>query len=337
MFALKIKFLIKINKKNVNILNILNINMSYISFDVMKVSHDKIRSAYHNLALSKYENLKGICQNIYQGVSNALDMALASKVQLRIQIDNTKTVIDTSDTLIKLLQAQLESSPNPDSIKNEIRSLQQQRDENINFIIEYTKKKSEYLEKEASNIESYEIKSRLEQETQNLNQYLNDKTIPKIKKYEVLKAEAQQNYDDITAAMRVFEEFNLFDFYFDIIPTPEELAQYLDVGMNSTELAAVLLGIKVYTKLSQEVGDSLSYASITRTRDFVRDQIDEYTEELYKWNDEKLQVEKNQNDINHMIIIESELFVFTEQVRNLAGLYTIFADEINLLLTDLGD
>lgn len=311
--------------------------MPDVSFDIMVESQKKIRSAYQNLANTQFPEFKDFCESIYNNVTKTLDMASSSKIQVKIQIDNTKASISTSNTLIKALQAQIDSGGDPDTILPQIKSLREQGDGFIDTLIESTENKSKDLQTEASNIEFYDFKELVDEKIDKLNKDLNETVLPNIEKYEALVAEAEEDYNNITAAMKVFEDRGVLDFYFDTIPTAEELAELLDIAVGSPELAAVLLALDIYKKFLGELGDGFSYVKLGQARDLVRRDWDEYLADLEKYNQRKKQIEFDLEDLGNISLIESERFVFTEQVRNLARAYSIFVEDINLLMKELGE
>jgi len=192
------------------------------------------------------------------------------------------------------------------------------------------------LKREASNIELFDFREQVEEEVSKQNKQLEEVIKPNIENYEAKKAEAEQNYAEISAAMQVFEERNLFDFISETIPTADELSEILGVGTEDPTIGVVMAGLEVFRKLTHEVGEGFSYVQMIKARDYIYGQIQTYQQELETLNQRKRQVEINLGDLANISIIESERFPFTEQVRNLATTYDYFIQDINSKLNSMG-
>lgn len=311
--------------------------MPDVSLAVMEEAKNTIRSANNKLTQTQYVEFKETCQAIYNRVNTTFDLANSSIIAVRVKLQNMVDTLVTPNLLIQALQAQLESSNSPETIKNQIKQLRQQGDANINSAIEEIKPKSESLKKEASNIEFFEFRNEVDEQVSKLNKQLEENIKPNIEKYEALKAQAQEDYDNISAAMHVLEQHNLFEFFSETIPTAEELSDILGVGMESPELAAVIAGIEVYKQFFAQVGEGFSYVQMKKLRNYITEQIDTYTNELNDLNERKRKIEINLQDLGNISIIESERFKFTEQVKNLATTYDYFIEDINSTLAAMGD
>lgn len=310
--------------------------MPDLNFEAMETSKNTIREAYQKLPETGYDAFRSYCQQIYNQVNDTFDEAKSSVITVKTKLASTKQALETSNTLIKALQAQI-TDENADSIHTQIKSLRQQGDANITATIDLLNPTSTGLTDGVNEIEFHEFKRDVEEEIKEVNQELTETVLPNIEKYEGLKAKAQEDYQTITEAMFVFEQHNLFDFVSEVIPSPEELATLLEVGMESPELAAVIAGIGVFQEFVEEIGEGFSYAQMVQVRNFLDQQIRDYTQELENLNARKRQLENTLEDLGYILTIEGERFTFTEQVKNLASVYTTFAEDLTSLMTAMGD
>ncbi|WP_414569264.1 alpha-xenorhabdolysin family binary toxin subunit B [Nostoc sp. CCY 9925] len=299
--------------------------MPDVSFAVMETSKNTIRSAFQKLEQTEYDGFKETCEAIYNRVNKTFELATQSKIAVRIQLTQTANTLENYNKLIKAAQPESE----------QIKRLRQDGDNKLNSARDEINLKSEELEREASNIKFLNFEN-LVDEVKKLNKQLEETINPNIEKYEAKKAQAEQDYADISAAMKVFEDRNLFEFISETIPTPEELSKILKVGMESPELAAVIAGLEVYKKLTHEIGEGFSYVQMKKARDYTYEQIQTYTRELETLNQRKGKIEIKLKDLENISIIESERFTFTEQVKNLATTYDYFIQDINSTLAAMG-
>lgn len=300
--------------------------MPDVSFAVMEKSRNTIRSAFQKLGQTEYDGFKESCEAIYNRVSKTFGLATDSRIAVRVTLQQTANTLENFNKLIKAAQPESE----------QIKTLRQQGDNKLNSATGEIKLKSQELKGEASNIEFFDFKNLVDEEVKKLNKQLEETINPNIEKYEAKKAQAEQDYADISAAMKVFEDRNLFEFISETIPTPEELSEILGVGMESPELAAVIAGLEVYKKLTHEVGEGFSYVQMKKARDYTYEQIQTYKRELETLNQRKRQIEIKLEDLDNISIIESERFTFTEQVKNLATTYDYFIKDINSTLAAMG-
>lgn len=300
--------------------------MPDVSFAVMENSKNTIRSAFQKLGQTEYDGFKESCEAIYNRVTNTFDLAQQSKIAVRIKLEQTENTLTSLNRLINAAQ------PGSEQIK----TLRRQGDDRLKSATDDIDLKSQELKREASNIKFFDFKHLVDEEVKKLNKQLEETINPNIEKYEEKKAQAEANYADISAAMKVFEERNLFDFISETIPTQEELSEILGVGMESPELAAVMAGLEVYKKLTHEIGQGFSYVQMKKARDYIYEQIQTYTQELETLNQRKRQIEIKLQDLENISIIESERFTFTEQVINLATTYDYFIKDINSTLAAMG-
>ncbi len=300
--------------------------MPDVSFAVMEESKNTIRSAFQKLGQTEYDGFKESCDEIYKGVSTTFDLAKESRIAVRIELTQTKKSLEDLNNLIKNQQ--------PESPM--IKTLRERGDRELKSATDKIQSESQTLKAKASNIEFFDFKKLVDEEVSKLNEQL-EKDIDRIECYEAKKAKAEQDYEELSAAMKVFEDRNLFEFISETIPTPEELSEILGVGMESPELAAVMAGLEVYKKLTHEIGEGFSYVQMVKARDYTYEQIQTYKTELEILNQSKRQNENKLEDLDNISIIESERFTFTEQVKNLATTYDNFIKDINSTLAAMGE
>lgn len=305
--------------------------MPNVSLTIMKESKNNIRKANNNLAGTQYTDLQNICVAIYNNVNNTDDLAHKSIIDIKAVL-NTTAQIRTINNLIHQKQAELKSTEDPDrrtQLEQDIEKFKEQGNKRIDADIKIIETHSQNLQNGASNIEFSEFKQQIKQIQGDLETQLS--TITKnIEYYQDLKAKAQQDYDAISAGMSVLEQYNIFNYFSDMIPTPDELSNILGAG--NPKLGAAILAIETYKKLLNVIGDGFSYAQMSQARTYLFDKITDYDNELQKLSKQQTQTNLNVSHIGDIGIIESERFIFTEQVKNLAEAYTIYIHGIKDLM-----
>lgn len=312
--------------------------MPEVSLSAMRESKEQIREAYNYLAGTKYLVLQNICGTIYfkiagtEGTEGTLFTAEKSISKVKALLENTAP-IETYNAQIHRKQEQLESAPPEEQqeIQDKIDSYRELGDKVINEeIIKEIKGKSELLETQATEIESFDFKSQVEGEIERLNKELKEKINPEIERYTVLRDETRDQHDAISYTMNLMEENDLKEYYSDLIPSAEDLIGLMEHG--NPELDLIMYGLEVYAALFDVVGDGFSYLKLVQARDYLYDQLEEYNQAITGLEDRQSEINKNLQDLDYIDDVESTRFVFTEQVRNLAQAYAICTEDIQSLM-----
>ncbi|ACK71443.1 hypothetical protein PCC7424_3041 [Gloeothece citriformis PCC 7424] len=305
--------------------------MPNVSLQVMEESKGTIRTAYQNLAETQYPEFQESCTAIYNRVNDTFNTTNNTIIEIKAFLDTT-SALEGLNRMIKNKQEELETETDPaeiENIQNTINRLREEGDEKLNENNEAITSKATTLTNESSNIEFFDFKQQVDEEIQELNDDL-VRIDGDIAEYEEKKKKAEEDYETLNVAMDVYEEYNIFEFFSDVIPTAEEISNMIDAG--DPRLAAAILALEIYKDLFDVVGDGFSYMQMDSARDYVYNLITEYTRELERLNGEKNQININLNDLSHISTIESERFIFTEQVKNLSQGYTIYTEDIQSLM-----
>ena len=305
-----------------------------VSISAMENSSRTIRDAYDQLGETQYDDFKRICENIKDDVMDTLQLSQNTIIETKALLNNTAS-IETINELIHAKEEELAAATDPDeaaNIQEDIDRFRDRGDPQITEKLDPIDDKASNLNYKAGEIELSDFKSQVDEEIAEINKRLTETIDPNIEKYGQLIQETQNDYDDISELMHIMEEQGFLDFVSDTIPTPEEVAGMIEGGAANPYYAAIVAGLDVCTKLIDEIGDGLSYAKLQETRDYLYQKLQNYQTELENWQGQKRQAEIDLNDLANINIIESERFVFTQQVRNLAEAYTTFTQSIRALL-----
>lgn len=308
--------------------------MPEVTISAMEDSSRTIRDAYAHLSQTQYDEFQRICNNINQDVIETLDLAKSTIIETKALLNNTAS-IEKINELIHAKEEELAATNDPTeqaAIQEDIDNFRKREDPKITGKLDSIEEKASSLNYKAGEIELSDFKSLVDEEIAETNQKLDETINPNITKYEQLIAETQEDYDEISELMHIMEQEGFLDFVSDTIPTPEEVAAMLEGGAANPYYAAIIAGLNVCTELIDELGDGFSYIKLQNTRDYLRERLDKCQAELKSWEDKKKQAEIDLNDLANINIVESERFVFTPQVRNLATAYTTFTAEIRTLL-----
>lgn len=308
--------------------------MPEVTVSAMEDSSRKITDAYDHLGETQYENFKRYCENIKNDVITTVDLATSTIIETQALLQNTAS-IEKVNELIHEKEEELAATNDPTeqaAIQEDIDNCREHGDPQITEKLDPIDEKANSLNYNAGEIELSDFKAQVDEEIAEINQQLDETINPNIAKYEQLIEETQEDYDEISELMHIMEEEGFLDFVSDTIPTPEEVAAMIEGGAANPYYAAIIAGLQVCTELIDEIGDGFSYVKLKETRDFLQDRLDNYRADLKSWEEKKQQAEIDLNDLANINIIESERFVFTAQVRNLATAYTTFTAEIRTLL-----
>ncbi|NEQ35708.1 MAG: alpha-xenorhabdolysin family binary toxin subunit B [Okeania sp. SIO3I5] len=309
-----------------------------VSVDAMEDSSRKIRDAYAELGETQYEDFKRICNNINQDVIDTLDLAKSTIIETKALLNNTAS-IEAVNEFIHAKEEELAAATDPEEqakIQEDIEKFRERGEPQITEKLDPIDDKASSLNYKVGEIELSDFKFLVDEEIGEINQELNETINPNIAKYEQLIKETQEDYDEISELMHIMEEEGFLDFVSDTIPTPREIEAILKGGKANPYYAAIIAGLQVCTELIDEIGDGFSYVQLQETRNFLWEQLQNYQNELRSWEEKKRNVEVGLNDLTSINFIESERFVFTAQVKNLAEAYTTFTQEIrNLLETEV--
>lgn len=306
--------------------------MPHVNLNTMKESRTKIKEANNNLAGTQYVDLATICKAINNNVSNTYDVIEIRRIEIRGSLINTEVSLQRLNNHIKNAEEKLESTEDPnerEKLEKNIQKTRENGDGKIDNHLKSIEEHSEFLRKEASEIEYAEFKQEIEREEIKLTNKLS-KIEEDILYNQEQRNKAQQEYDDIDEGMKVLEEFNIFDFFSETIPTEDELTQI--IGSGDPRLGAAIIAVGIYKRFIDVTGEGFSYNQMAKVRTHLYEQIQDYDKRLKQLQGEKKQIELNITEISYMSNIDSERFIFTDQVKNLAEAYEIYTNRIRRLM-----
>lgn len=312
--------------------NTSNNDMPHVNLNTMKESRTKIKEANNNLAGTQYVDLATICKSINNNVNETYDLVERERIEIRESLRNTEVSLQRLNNYIKDAEEKLESTEDPnerEKLEINIQKTRENGDGKIERHLATIEEHSKVLRKEASDIEYAEFKQEIEKEeiklTNKLSQIEEDILYNQEK-----RNEAKQEYDDIDEGMKVLEEFNIFELFSDTIPTEDELTQI--IGSGDPRLGSAIIAVGIYKKFIDVTGEGFTYSQMAKLRTHLYEQIQEYDNRLKQLQDEKKQIGLKIAEISYMSEIDSERFIFTKEVKNLAEAYEIYTNRIRTLM-----